>query len=522
MRPHPARLAFLFAFAVWVPSSAQAQVVPSPARARHFPASQDLELMLRYVVEDGEAPGIVLGVLDEDGTTRVVSYGSAGPGARPLGPRSEFEIGSLTKTFTGTLLADMVIRGEVALEDPVSKYLPSDVAVPSRHGHQITLLDLATHTSGLPRDPEGYTPPDPQDPVAGYTVDKLYAFLSSYKLPRDPGRKYEYSNVGYGLLGHALARAAGMPLAELLRERVLKPLGMDMTGYALDGDAAEWMTRGHADGKVVPYWFPTEALQGAGGLRSNAEDLLKFLKANAHPPATELGQALRLAQKVRVPRGGEGMGYGFSWRTLSQGDQPPIVTHGGNTGGFATLMAFDAARRIGTVVLTNTHFFTDRLGTALLHPEPPPASWKAEVGPAVLARYAGEYEGTVRGTRFYVRLEDGGYLTYQTEGLVRARLYAKSDSSFYLLRSPWSFTFRTDTAGAVVGMVMRVDEREPDLAGMMRPARKVGNDTPPPAVVAGNADQGSGRGAGHWILIGLAVIVALIAILQPLRSRRGR
>lgn len=224
-------------------------LVPGGARAQdHFPTDPELETMLRLTVEDGATPGMVLGVVEADGTGRVVSFGSAGSGARPLSAGSVFEIGSITKTFTATLLADMVARGQVALDDPVALYLPDRVTVPSRGDREITLLDLATHTSGLPRNPENHRPPDLRDPWASYTVEILYAFLSGYELPRDPGTEYEYSNLGFGLLGHALARAAGQPFEELLRERILEPLGMDRTGYDLEGSVAEWMARGHANG----------------------------------------------------------------------------------------------------------------------------------------------------------------------------------------------------------------------------------------------------------------------------------
>lgn len=479
--------------------------------------------MLRYSVEDGEAPGIVLGVLEANGATRTVAYGSAGPGAAPLGPRSEFEIGSVTKTFTATLLADMVIRGEVALSDPVSKYLPADVKVPSFGGKPITLEDLATHTSGLPRDPTGYSPPDPRRPFAHYTVRDLYAFLSRYTLRRAPGAGYEYSNLGYGLLGVALARAAGDSLPALVRRRILVPLGMDATGYVRPGDDTTSMVRGHADGKVVPYWSATAALQGAGGLRSDAEDMLKYLRANADPDTTELGRAMEMAQRIRVAHGGEGLGYGFSWQTIGGPDRPPVVVHGGTTGGFSTMLAFDPQRHIGTVLFANTHQFDDRLGILLIYPNPPPPSWHARVGAGVLDRYVGEYRlanGAIKPT-YYVRL-DQGHLTYQPPSRqVRTRLYARSDSSFYMLRGPWTVTFRTDAAGKVVGMVMHVDRRDEGRQGLTVITRKVSDRSPPPRVIAGHA--------GFWltwrgpieVLGALLAAVLLVVGLRELWRRRN-
>ena len=194
--------------------------------------------MLRYMVEDGLAPGIALGLVEEDGSTRVVTYGTGGPDTRPLGPRSVFDLGSINKTFTGTLLADMMVRGEVGLEDPISRYLPDSVTVPTYGDRRITLLDLATHSSGLPRLPSNYRPRDMRDPYEAYTVEILYEFLSGHELRREPGAGFEYSNLGFGLLGHVLARAAGVSYRDLLQERIIGPLGMAQTGYGFEGEIA--------------------------------------------------------------------------------------------------------------------------------------------------------------------------------------------------------------------------------------------------------------------------------------------
>jgi CubicO group peptidase (beta-lactamase class C family) len=140
--------------------------LPNPAQAQHFPSDEDVELVLRYLVEDGKAEGIVVGFLEANDLTRVVSYGTPGPGARPLGPRSVFEAGSIGKTFTATLLSHMVLSGEVALDDPVLDYLPEGVTAPALGGREITLLDLATHRSGLPKNPGNHQPADPDNPYA--------------------------------------------------------------------------------------------------------------------------------------------------------------------------------------------------------------------------------------------------------------------------------------------------------------------------------------------------------------------
>jgi CubicO group peptidase (beta-lactamase class C family) len=463
-------IALLLAFAVVAPSASSAQA--------HFPRDEDLVLMLRYLVEDGETPGIVLGVLEADGSTRVVSYGSAGPGTRPLGPRSVFEIGSITKTFTGTILAHMVARGEVALADPVYIYLPGDVKVPSYDGREITLLDLATHTSGLPPLPDNHRPVDMQDPYADYPVETMYAFLSGHELRRAPGAEFEYSNLGFGILGHALARAAGTSFKELLRQRVLEPLGMDMTGYGLEGELADWMTRGHAGGETVPYWFTTEAIDGAGGPRSDAEDMLRYLQANLGPAGTPLERAMRTAQEPRRPMGQGDRMVGLAWQSFTLNGRP-IVMHGGSTGGFSTQIAFDPEKRVGVVVLTNDTRFGDNLGTDLIVHEPPPENVAVVVEPDALASYAGHY-ALASGVPMYVRIEDDGFLTIQAPMSPRIRLYAESDTSFFAKREEWRVTFSVDEAGVVVGLVLDWNGREQRYA-------RVGSQIPPSPVVAGNA-----------------------------------
>ena len=181
---------------------------PTPAdRAR--PSWQSIRRIIGERVDAKRSAGIVLGVVDSDGR-RVAAYGDPGPGQPPLDASSVFEIGSITKVFTAALLADMVVRGEVALDEPVALLLPQTVRVPTWGERQIELVDLATQTSGLPRLPANWRWGDSAHPMmAGYTVGMLYEFLSGYTLTRQIGSEYQYSNLGFGLLGHALALRAG-------------------------------------------------------------------------------------------------------------------------------------------------------------------------------------------------------------------------------------------------------------------------------------------------------------------------
>jgi serine-type D-Ala-D-Ala carboxypeptidase/endopeptidase len=497
-----------------------ALAAPVPASAQqHLPGDDDLRHMLRYLVEDGEAPGVVLGVLDPDGSTRVVAYGSSGPEGRSVGPRSVFEIGSITKTFTATLLADMVLRGEVALDDPASRYLPDHVAMPSFEGREITLLDLALHRSALPTTPTDLGNIGRRNTGVSYTVEDAYAFLSDYALPRAPGSRFEYSNFGYGLLGHVLGRAAGSSYRELVGARILAPLGMEQTTFDA-AEAGDWMTTGHRGGDPVRYRTDLEIFDGAGGLRSTAADLLKYMAAHVGEPRTDLERATRFAIEVRDTVSQGGAGRGLAWGTVVHPGQAPVIAHGGGTVGYSSMLTVMPDRATGMVLLANDAAFDDNLALTLLYPDPPPADWeRVSVDPAVLGRYVGEYR-TTSGSTSFIRLEGDGALTYQPDGRVRARLYPTSDTTFYMLRSAWSFTFRPGEDGGME-MVMAVDQREPSADGHTTVARRVSISTPPPARVAGNVGRLDGS-ATQWTLLALAVLVtgAALGALRRLRVRR--
>jgi D-alanyl-D-alanine-carboxypeptidase/D-alanyl-D-alanine-endopeptidase len=200
------------------------------------------------VDEGRKAVGIVVGAIDAGGR-QVVARGKVAldRNQEPDGD-TVFEIGSLTKVFTSLALADMIERGEVKPDDPVGKFLPPGVKVPSRNGRQITLLDLSMQISGLPRLPDNLAPADPMNPYADYGAAKLSEFLSHYTLTRDIGEKYEYSNLGAGLLGYALARKAGMSYEELVRRRILDPLGMTSTSITLSADQKKRLAAGYNAG----------------------------------------------------------------------------------------------------------------------------------------------------------------------------------------------------------------------------------------------------------------------------------
>jgi D-alanyl-D-alanine-carboxypeptidase/D-alanyl-D-alanine-endopeptidase len=347
-----------------------ARALPAASAEHALPPSPAVRAMLAERLSSLPNAGIVAGLLDADGRRFVAVGMRRGPGTPPPDARSLFEIGSVTKVFTGTLLADMAGRGEVRLDEPVADLLPASVRVPSRGGLAITLADLATQSSGLPRLPANMAPKDEANPYADYTEAQLFAFLSSYELPRAPGAAYEYSNLGVGLLGLALARRAGSTYERLIDDRVLGPLRLRDTRISLSPEVRARLAPGHDEtGAVVPNWdVPTFA--GAGALRSTAADLLTFLAANLAAERGEdtsrLARAMRLAHAPRRPTATPGMSIGLAWHVV---DASHVVWHNGATGGYHSFVGFDPLRGVGVVVLASSTASVDEVGMRLLDAE---------------------------------------------------------------------------------------------------------------------------------------------------------
>ncbi|MGO9272378.1 MAG: serine hydrolase [Terriglobia bacterium] len=425
--------------------------VPSDAEIR--------KILVERVDAFHQGVGIVVGVIEPQGR-RVIAYGSLDQGdPRPLDGDTIFEIGSATKVFTSLLLADMVQRGEVALTDPIAKYLPAEVKVPQRGGRSITLVDLSTHTSGLPRMPSNFQPKDPANPYADYTVEQLYQFLSAYQLTRDIGSQFEYSNLGGGLLGNVLARRAGMDYETLVRSRITGPLNMTSTGITLSPGTKTRLAVGHNDKlKAVPNW-DVPALAGAGALRSSANDLLTFLAANLGYTQSPLAPAMAAMLTVRRPTGTPGLGeIGLGWLIVKP-TADEIVWHNGGTGGYRSFVGYDRKTRVGVVVLSNT--FTaagvDDIGMHLLDSHvpllPAPNDHKEiTVDPKLFDGYVGQYQ---LAPNFILTItRDGSHLFAQATGQPKIEIFPESDREYFYKVVDAQVTFETDSNGRVTSLTL--------------------------------------------------------------------
>jgi D-alanyl-D-alanine-carboxypeptidase/D-alanyl-D-alanine-endopeptidase len=427
--------------------------------------------------EDGV--GIIVGVIGPQGR-RLISYGHLGRGdPRPLDGNTVIEIGSVTKVFTALLLADMVRTGEVALADPVAKYLPAALRIPERHGRAITLLDLATHTSGL-SFMAGALPGLEDSTAAKYSVIQLYDYLAHYELPRDIGAQWEYSNLGYWLLGQALASRAGMTYERLLHTRVIAPLRLANTSFTISRTLRARLAIGHnAMLQPAPSFsaVPGYALMSpAGGLLPTANDLLSFLSTAMGYESSPLEASMAMMLSTRRPAGQGEQALGW---LLTGKDDNQLIIHDGGTFGYASSIAWDPRRRVGIVVLSNQVAGVGDIARHLLQPSlplnEPRAARLTEIvlDPARVAKYAGRYEAHGEG-EFVIALERD-FLTIQPPadwGLPKLRLRSESQRDFFVAELPLRVTFQSDDDGRVTGaLVYPPRGQQPVLARRIQPDR---------------------------------------------------
>ncbi len=434
---------------------------PRVANAQQaFPADSAVLSIIKQRVEEKRSAGIVVGILEPDGRTRVIAFGDPGPGQPPLDGNTVFEIGSISKVFTATVLAELVKEEKVKLEDPVQKYLPSSVHLPTRSEKQITLGNLSEQNSGLPRMPSNFHPKDPSNPYADYSVQQMYDFVSGYQLTRDPGALFEYSNLGVGLLGHALSLSTGQSYEQMERKRVWEPLKMTSTAITLTPWMKQHLALGHGDkGEVVSNWdLPTFA--GAGAIRSTTVDMLKFASANLHPERGKLQEAMAFAHEARASAGGPNTSIGLNWM-LQRAGTNTIVWHNGGTGGYRTFLGLDPSSKTAVIVMTNSGGAgADDIGMHLLNPAipltpkpvPPRQRTAIELPADVLARYVGVYQLAPQ-FALTITLADGA-LYAQATGQGTNRLWPETELDFFLKEVDAQITFVRDAQGVVTQLVL--------------------------------------------------------------------
>lgn len=304
-------------------------------------------------VADRKNAALVIGITQR-GKRAVLGFGRVGAtNAAPPDAQTMFEVGSVSKVFTAIALARLELDGKVKLTDTVRVSLPDKVALASAL-EPVTLLHLATHTSGLPRLPGNLDTSEANlaNPYAKYDAAQLYQFLAGAKPNNPPGHVMDYSNVGFALLGHVLTLKAEQPYEELVRAAFLQPLGMTNTAIRLADEQRARLSRGRSPkGDEVPGW-DFDVFAPTGAFRSNAGDMLTFIEANLADAETLVGRSLARVRQLQHTGSAGDLPLGWQREVSLQGGLE-IYWHNGGTGGYVSFIAFNRARQIGVVVLSN-------------------------------------------------------------------------------------------------------------------------------------------------------------------------
>jgi len=326
--------------------------------------SVDVRETVEKRIAEGITPSIAIAIIDQNGT-QYFNFGKTSETGEEVDEHTIFEIGSITKVFTGILLAQQVLAGDLKLDDNINDYLPTEVKIPVMGDQEITFGNLTDHTSGLPRMPYNFAPANLNNPFADYTVVQMYEFISNYQPIRTVGSEYEYSNIAQGLLGHLLAENKNTSYENLMIRTIADPLGMNETKIEFDQRMKDNLALGHSNGQVVENWdIPT--LAGAGAIRSSTSDMARFISANLGYTESTVTAAMELSHEIRHDKAGN-MKVAMGWH-IKKGENGAVFWHNGGTGGYRTFVGFVKETGKGVVLLTNSSAGADDIGFHLLDP----------------------------------------------------------------------------------------------------------------------------------------------------------
>jgi CubicO group peptidase (beta-lactamase class C family) len=346
-------------------SAAAALVAPGPALTEQGESARVRALLADWIDLRRQCLGASVSVVEAHGAS-VLAHGVRGlHDQASIDPGTVFGIASLTKVFTGLLLADAVLRREFSLDDPVRTHLPSGVSLPKYAGREMAIIDLATHTSGLPQEITDHVAAAQR--TTGDPLAPLFEFVASFTFSREIGSRWSYSNVGYALLGAALEHRTGEQYGDLVRTRIARPLGMQSTSVTRVPSPGANRAAPHLDvSAAAPEWNKPWSL-AAGGLQSSAQDLGLFLEAAIGLRRTPLRAAFAAMLETTRPapflEGDQGLGWGID---RSQGE--PRVFFGGRAPGFTSAMMFVPGERRGVAALGNSSLMIESLAREILRP----------------------------------------------------------------------------------------------------------------------------------------------------------
>jgi len=319
-------------------------------------------IVMVYIQNPANA-GLVVGII-KNGSVEQYYYGTTNKTKATLpSDKTLFEIGSITKTFTGLILAHAIQEGKLQANDDIRKYLPGEYPDLQYNGHPITVAQLSCHTSELPRIPADlFTQPgyDGKDPYKHYTRSMLLNYLKTVRPDTMPGTVNSYSNLGAAVLGIVLEQAYNSTIQALTDRFITHPLQMDQTSFDAGTNQMPTLARGYtADGIATSYWN-LGIFAPAGGIKSNINDMLKYLKTNMQ----ETDPAIKLTHQPLY--NDKTMAVGMNWMISTTTDKQTLIWHNGGTGGFRSFIGWLKDEGVGIVILSNAANDLDATAILLL------------------------------------------------------------------------------------------------------------------------------------------------------------
>ncbi len=410
-------------------------------------------------LSSGNLVGITVASINGD-SVKLYNYGKRSVSdPRPLTAESQFEIGSISKVFTNLLLAEMVAKGTLSYTTSLSELLPQIEFVNPAVG-QINLLELATHTSGLPRLPANLLMSNPADPYLGYGAKDLLEAVQNTRSGQELVKVVSYSNFGVGLLGYLLGKADNSSYFEALKRHILEPLGMN----TISNTDTELLLPGHSGGEIVPNWH-IDALAGAGVLRSNATELSRlfspWLSANSKLTHNTSDDLKVVAVSDKQPS------LTKAWMVLGEGEER-VYWHNGGTGGFSSFAGFNPITKEGWIVLSNSNFNITDFGLSLFSTAPTLTTKKSIEAGQDYSEYYGYFAIT---PDFVLTIfEQQGQLFLQATSQPPLPIAASGEDKFTLLSVDAQLLFERDASGAVIRAILHQN-------GQILPAPRVDKDT---------------------------------------------
>lgn len=431
-------------------SAAHQQHIPPMPVATQSQIPAPIIQAAEHLIHTEETPGLTIVYLQKGHKPTILSLGKTdySPQAFDVTPKTRFEIGSLTKLFTGLLAAQCVEQKRCALQDPLAKHLAGlSLSEPLAN---TSLKNLLTHTSGLPALPTNFAPAQADNPYADYDLEQLKTYLPNATL-QNPGH-YSYSNIAYGILGYTLLQtlhqssqaSPSQRLIDVMQTQILTPLQMQDTSFE-DLESLKLTALPHHMGQTTSPWHFQDITAGAGALRSNGQDMARFLEAQMRPEKSPLKASLQRSQEILVSRSAQSpFSLGYGWHQMPIQNKT-LYFHNGQTGGFNSFIGFDAQRERGAVILSNSPKSVEHLGMALVQPEiPAPALTDLRRSEADLARYTGRFQLTPE--LIFTLKQHRGYLYAQLTGQPALKIYPMKNEAhtFYYDSIPAKISFTED------------------------------------------------------------------------------